>query len=183
MKLMLTSCGLESPHLMAEFLTLLPCTPQAARALFIPAAAVSCDAIEVLPKCLTDLYAAGIDKEHIVINDLHIPLTPAQLSCYDCVYIAGGDTFYLTQRLTEGSSEALSAYLTAGRGVVLGVSAGAMVFSRHIAAHLGVLPNELHVHSAHGTPNGALPSAGQPIFLTNTQGIVYSGAAEPRILS
>ena len=183
MKLMLTSCGLETPNIMEKFLSLLPCAPQEAKVLFLPAAAISCDAIEVLPKCLEDLYKADIPKENITIYDLHVPLTKAALSETDCIYIPGGNTIHLAKRLREGSSQVLLQYLHANRGVIVGVSAGSMVFSTHTPAALDILPNELHVHCSNGTQDGKLPPAHQPIFLSNVQAIVYEGNREPKILS
>ena len=183
MKLMLTSCGLETARLLREFLSLLPCAPQEARALFIPTAAIFCDAIEVLPKFLEDLSLAGIQKENITVHDLHIPLTEGDLSGFDSIYIPGGDTAYLVKRIAEGSAGALLSYLNKGSGVILGVSAGAVVFSAHVQAGLDLLPNELHVHCAVGSADGALPEAGTPVYLTNEQGILYRSGEAPPIIS
>ena len=40
-------------------------------ALFIPTAANTPDAIEVLPKCLNDLLKCGIPRENITVYDLY----------------------------------------------------------------------------------------------------------------
>ena len=118
MKLLLTSTGLDKPALRREFVRLLPCEAASARALFIPTAAVNCDAIEVLPKCLEDLYNIGILRENIAVYDLHEPMAEAEIAAFDCVYICGGNTKYLAKRVKEARfGEVLKAYLAAGRGL------------------------------------------------------------------
>ena len=54
MRVMLTSCGLETKKIEESFLEFLGKVPEQANALFIPTAANNPDAIEVLPKCITD---------------------------------------------------------------------------------------------------------------------------------
>lgn len=71
MRVMLTSCGLETERLKACFLSLLGKAPEHAKALFIPTAAIDADAISVLPKCMNDLLRCGIPKENIRVFDLH----------------------------------------------------------------------------------------------------------------
>lgn len=181
MKLLLTSTGLENPVLLRAFVRLLPCRAANARALFIPTAAVNCDAIEVLPKCLEDLYNAGIRRENITIYDLHMPMTQREIAAFDCIYLCGGDTKYLTGRVKEARfGEALRAYLAAERGVVLGVSAGSMIFSAAQGAGIDLLPQALHVHCPQGSPQGALPL--EDIHLSNAQGILFEGESAPYIL-
>ena len=55
MKVMLTSCGLETKKIGDAFLEFLGKVPKEANALFIPTAAIDADAIEVLPKCMNDI--------------------------------------------------------------------------------------------------------------------------------
>lgn len=181
MKLLLTSTGLENPVLRRAFVRLLPCEAANARALFIPTAAVNCDAIEVLPKCLEDLYDIGIGRENIVVSDLHTPMTEQEIAAYDCVYLCGGDTKYLAKRVKEARfGEVLKAYLAAGRGAVLGVSAGSMIFSAAQDAGIDLLPQALQVHCQQGAVDGALPP--DEVRLTNTQGILFEGENAPFIL-
>ena len=181
MKLLLTSTGLENPALRRAFVRLLPCETARARALFIPTAAVNCDAIEVLPKCLEDLYGIGIRRENIVVYDLHEPMTEAEIAAYDCVYLCGGDTKYLAKRDKEARFGAvLRAYLAAGRGAVLGVSAGSMIFSAAQDAGIDLLPQALQVHCQQGSADGALPP--DEVRLTNAQGILFEGENAPFIL-
>ena len=60
MRVMLTSCGLETQKIKDCFLTMLGKEGAKAKALFIPTAAIDADAIEVLPKCMNDLLKCGM---------------------------------------------------------------------------------------------------------------------------
>ena len=147
MNLLLTSCGLETGAIEKLFLEMLPKAPEEVRALFIPTAAIDPDAIEVLPKCLRDLLKCGIRRENIRVYDLHEPLGGALTGRWDVVYLCGGCTEYLLRRINEGEFRGqLLEFLSAG-GVVLGVSAGSVIFSASLPENLGVLRCPLDVHS------------------------------------
>ena len=60
MKVLLTSAGSENKRIEETFLALTGKKPEDIKAVFIPAAAIDADAIEVLPKCLHDLLDCGI---------------------------------------------------------------------------------------------------------------------------
>ena len=70
MRVMLTSCGLETKKIEEALLEFMGKAPEQAKALFIPTAAIDADAIEVLPKCMNDLLKCGIPKESIRVFDL-----------------------------------------------------------------------------------------------------------------
>ena len=67
MRVMLTSCGLETEQIKEHFLGMLGKEPADTKALFIPTAAINADAIEVLPKCMNDLLKCGIPKDNISV--------------------------------------------------------------------------------------------------------------------
>ena len=146
MNLLLTSCGLETPAITDTFLRMLPKAPSETRALFIPTAACNPDAIEVLPKCLHDLLKIGIPRENITVHDLHDPIEEPLSAQWDAVYLCGGDTRYLLRRINEsGFRERLLQLISEG-GVVLGVSAGSLIFADNLPENLGLLPCPLDVH-------------------------------------
>lgn len=80
MNLLLTSCGLETETIRQAFLQMLRKPAGQTKALFIPTAANSPDAVEVLPKCLGDLLRCDIPRENIRVYDLHDPLEPDWIS-------------------------------------------------------------------------------------------------------
>ena len=146
MRLMLTSCGLETEKIKAHFLEMLGKDPGDARALFIPTAAIDADAIDVLPKCMDDLLKCGIPKENIRVFDLHADMPAEELKAFDVVYFCGGRTAYLLERINDsGFRETLLSYIREN-GFVIGVSAGSIIFANNLPGNLGLVDTKLDVH-------------------------------------
>ena len=101
MRIMLTSCGLETEQIKKHFLGMLGKEPADTKALFIPTAAINADAIEVLPKCMNDLLKCGIPKDNISVFDLHRNMPIDELKTFDVVYLTGGWTSYLLERIND----------------------------------------------------------------------------------
>ena len=109
-------------------------------------AAISPDAVGVLPKCLNDLRKCGIARENICVCDLHDEVEGELSGAYDVIYLCGGDAKYLLKRVRErGSDRKLLSFVRQG-GVVVGVSAGSMIFADDMPENLGLLPCALDVH-------------------------------------
>ena len=82
------------------------------KALFIPTAAIDPGAIAVLPKCMNDLLKCGIPEENITVFDLHTGMDLDTLRQYDVVYLCGGRTAYLLERVNQtGFRESLLSYI------------------------------------------------------------------------
>lgn len=146
-----------------------------AKTLFIPTAAINAAAIMVLPKCINVLLKCGIRSENIKVYDMHQRMDVEELSCYDIVYLCGGNTQYLLQRINETEFyKALVAYIKAD-GVVLGVSAGSIIFANNLPGNLDLLDVKLHVHCESSEEKGRLsPLSKDTICLTNTQAFVIT---------
>lgn len=146
MNVLLTSCGLETKTIEAAFMAMLPKPLESIKAMFVPTAAISPDAIEVLPKCLNDLLKCGIKRENICVYDLHEPMGETALKLYDVIYLCGGDSEYLLKRINEsGFDKGLEKFMEQG-GIVVGVSAGSVIFAGNIENNLGLLKCDLSVH-------------------------------------
>ena len=146
MNVLLTSCGLETAAIKKAFLSLLHKEPSQAKAVFIPTAAISPDAIEVLPKCLNDLLKCGITRENIFVYDLYDAVDTDFSEAYDIIYLCGGDPNYLLRRVREqGFDETLNRFIEHG-GIIVGVSAGSIIFADNIQNNLGLLRCALKVH-------------------------------------
>lgn len=147
MRVMLTSCGLETEQLKEHFLRMLGKDPADTKALFIPTAAIDADAIEVLPKCMNDLLKCGIPKENVRVFDLHQNMLNDELKAYDVVYLTGGRTSYLLDRINDtGFRDTLLTYIW-NNGFVIGVSAGSIIFANNLPGNLELLDTNLGVHS------------------------------------
>ena len=150
MRVMLTSCGLETGKIKDHFLEMLGKDPCETLALFIPTAAIDADAVAVLPKCMDDLLKCGIPKENIKVFDLHINIPEDELKAFDVIYLCGGRTSYLLSRINDtGFRNSLLSYIR-DNGFVIGVSAGSIIFANNLPDNLGLVDTKLDVHCEQG---------------------------------
>ena len=172
--ILLTSCGLETKVIEDAFLKMLPKSANEIKALFIPTAAVFPDAISVLPKCLNDLLKCGIKKENIDVYDLHKKKTAIN---YDVIYLCGGSPQYLMERINEiGFDSEIKSHIE-NEKIVVGVSAGSMVFANNVENSLGLLPYSLAVHCSPDvcdTPGIICNKSKDRILLGNKQAIIFT---------
>ena len=173
MRVMLTSCGLETEQIKEHFLRMLGKEPAETKALFIPTAAIDADAIEVLPKCMNDLLKCGIPKDNISVFDLHQNMPVDELETYDVVYLTGGRTSYLLERINDtGFRDSLLTYIR-DNGFVIGVSAGSIIFANNLPGNLGLLDTKLDVHCETSSYTGkVLFSLIKNMKLSNTAAII-----------
>ncbi len=179
MRVLLTSAGLETEEIKEYFVRVIGKNMPEVKALFIPTAAVDAGAIAVLPKCMNDLLKCGIQNENIKVFDLHRGMELSEIQQYDVVYLCGGDTFYLLERVNEtGFNTTLMEYIREN-GVVIGVSAGSLIFANNIAGNLGLINTRLDVHCPDGETRGkvAYPLKDN-VRLTNTSALVIHGFPE-----
>lgn len=169
MRVLLTSAGLETKEIQDYFVGLMDRDMVSVKALFIPVAAVNAGAIAVLPKCMNDLLKCGVQEENIKVYDMHEGMGIEELRQYDMVYLCGGETRYLLQRINDtGFGKSLMEYIHAD-GVVLGVSAGSLIFANNIPDNLGLIDTKLDVHCATGELRGkVLYPLKDNLRLTNT---------------
>lgn len=173
MRVLLTSAGLETEEIKEYFVNMIGRDMSLVKALFIPTAAIDAGAIEVLPKCMNDLLKSGIQNKNIKVFDLHIGMEIDELRQYDVVYLCGGDTTYLLERVNAtGFNTTLMEYIRTN-GMVIGVSAGSLLFSNNLVGNLGLINTRLDVHCPEGEKRGkvAYPLKDN-IRLTNTCALV-----------
>ena len=154
MRVLLTSAGLETEEIKEYFVDMIGKDMSSVKALFIPTAAIDADAIGVLPKCMNDLLKCGIQNKNIKVYDLHIGMDFDELRQYDVVYLCGGSTAYLLDRINStGFNTTLMEYIQ-DNGLVIGVSAGSLIFSNNLPGNLGLIDTKLDVHCAEGEKRG-----------------------------
>lgn len=179
MRVLLTSAGLETRKIQDYFMSMVDCPMESVKALFIPVAAIDAGAIGVLPKCMNDLIRCGIKEENIIVYDMHENMELASLRQYDIIYLCGGSTAYLLRRMNEtGFNKRLMDYIHEN-GVVLGVSAGSLVFANNLPQNLGLINTNLDVHCTEGEPIGkvSVPLKSN-IRLTNTSALAINGSLD-----
>jgi Peptidase E len=175
-KILLTSAGFETKHIIEVFHGLFDKKPAEIKALFIPTAANSQSGIEFLPKCMNDLIKAGILSEYICVFDLHRNMDVDELLKYDVVYFTGGSSEYLLERINDtGFNKSLKQYIDKG-GVYVGVSAGSIVAVNNLSDGLNLVNCTLDVHTSSGTEVGLINTDENPhIDLTDENVILILG--------
>lgn len=173
MRVLLTSAGLETEEIKECFMGMAGKDMSLVKALFIPTAAIDAGAIEVLPKCMNDLLKCGILDKNITVYDLHAGMEIEELQQYDVVYLCGGNTHYLLERVNDtGFNKSLMEYIK-GNGLVIGVSAGSLIFSNNLCDNLGLIDTKLDVHCTTGEKRGKLAyPLKNNVRLTNTCALV-----------
>ncbi|HPF87269.1 MAG TPA: Type 1 glutamine amidotransferase-like domain-containing protein [Candidatus Limiplasma sp.] len=179
MRVLLTSAGLETQEIQARFTEIMHKDMALVKALFIPTAAINAGAIEVLPKCMHDLLKCGIREQNITVYDLHAGMKIEALRQYDVVYLCGGDTRYLLERINDtGFNATLTVYIRQG-GFVIGVSAGSLIFANNLTHNLGLIDTKLEVHCAQGEKRGTVkPPLKRTMQLTNTSALFIHDLAD-----
>ena len=173
MRVLLTSAGLETEEIKEYFEKMLGKDVSTVKALFIPTAAINAGAIEMLPKCMNDLLKCGIQNINIKVFDLHTGMDIAELHKYDVVYLCGGDAAYLLERVNAtGFGATLLEYIKQD-GMVIGVSAGSLLFSNNLVENLGLIDSRLDVHCPDGEARGKVEyPLKDNMRLTNTCALV-----------
>lgn len=89
------------------------------------------------------------------------------------VYLCGGNTHYLLERINATRfNQSLMDYIN-DNGLVIGVSAGSLIFSNNLDNNLGLIDTKLDVHCITGERRGKLSyPLKNNIKLTNTCALV-----------
>ena len=176
MKALLTSAGFAGDALTTRFLAMTEKKAVDVRVVFVPTAAITPDAIAMLPKCMNDLLSAGIPKENVTVYDLHRAMRWAELRAYDAIYFCGGDAEYLMRRINDSGFRNRLLRFIRSNGVYVGVSAGSCVAAGNVRRGLKFLAATIHVHQEKGSRAGLLATEGRdPVYLTDKQAIIIDG--------
>ena len=173
-KILLTSTGFENDNIKNKFLELLNCDVSKAKILFIITAANDPGAVRILSKCLADLTNCNIPDENITIYDMHKLLTQDEINKYNAIYVCGGNTKYLVDRISEINFKPLLDRYIENGGIYIGVSAGSIAASGNYQNSLCLIKNNLDVHCENGTENGVI-TTDNDILLTDNQAIFING--------
>lgn len=182
MKVLLTSAGFENAKVSDVFMGLLTKDPKDSTVVFIPTAANSAASIAMLPKCMNDLLRIGINPSNITVYDLHYKMKYRVLKDYDAVYVCGGSTDYLLQRVNKtGFRQVLLRYIQQD-GVYVGVSAGSYIAANNVKRNLGVFDKMLAVHCEQGEPAGIANAAKDRISLTDKQALLIRNSNDISVI-
>ncbi len=175
-KLLLTSSGFDNKKIEQKFLELINKPVEEIRVLFIPTAAISEAQKAIIPLCRKDLLNAGILDNNIETFNLDRLMTGEEICTYNGIYVCGGDTQHLLDRMNENRfKQNLNNFLESG-GVYVGVSAGSIVMAENLENNLSCLNCKLKVHGKTGSLCGPIIERNkQTIELTDNQAILING--------
>lgn len=174
-KILLTSAGFQNKRIEEKFLELVGIPSGKIKALFIPTAAITEEQKLFVPKCKNDLLNAGVLEQNIFSYDLDRKMSPDEICGFHAIYVCGGTTQYLLDKMNEVEFQTrLKAFFDHG-GVYIGVSAGSIVMAENYTKSLGYIHCTLHVHVHHGAPCGRVETSHCPdVQLTDNQAILIA---------
>lgn len=172
-KIVLTSTGFTNKNIEKKFLELVKLPSDKIKAMFIPTAAITEDAKEVVPLCKEDLLIAGILESNIVAYDLDRIISCDEICNFNIIYVCGGTTEYLLDRMNYVKFNIpLKKFLDNG-GVYIGVSAGSVALAQNLPENLGYINCILNVHQEEGIDTRHCPT----IKLTDNQAIIIEDSS------
>ena len=174
-KIMLTSTGFNNKNIKERFLELVNIPADKIKVIFIPTAAITEEAKEIIPICKNELLNAGILENNIYTYDLDRIMSSNEICNFNAIYVCGGDPQHLLNKMNKTEFYLpLKKFLDNG-GVYLGVSAGSIVLSKNLSNNLEYINCTLSVHSNEGTECGDINANDCPkIKLTDNQAIVIT---------
>lgn len=127
MKLLLTSAGFLNKEVSDTFLSLLNKPAGQIHIIFIPTASRTEEELKHVEKSRQELVDLGITK--ITTLNLDRKVTAEEIDNADAIYVCGGNTFYLLQKIRESGLDQLLPHFG---GLYVGVSAGSIVVGPNI---------------------------------------------------
>lgn len=168
-RLLLTSAGFENPEFAELFLNEVGIPANQVKVLFIPTAAINDDAKKVLPKCYEDLTNCGVLPENITVYDLDRTLTVEEISEQHAIYVCGGSTEYLLERMNAINFSNMLEIAFEHNLIYIGVSAGSIVCGKNLPQNLCYFNKMIGVHCEEGRYGEDF------VHLTNQQAIWIHG--------
>ena len=127
MKLLLTSAGFLNKEVSDTFLSLLNKSTGQIHVVFIPTASRTEHELRYVEESRQELVDLGITN--ITTLSLDRKVTAEEINSADAIYVCGGNTFYLLQKIRESGLDQL---LPSFGGLYVGVSAGSIVVGPNI---------------------------------------------------
>lgn len=125
--ILLTSTGLEHKVVADKFLSIIPKDANELKILFIPTASRTEEEMFFVRKSLNELLQVGINNNNVTWFDPDDVSTHLDSTEIDCVYVCGGNTFYLLKKLREsGYLAKIQKWVNEGM-LYIGASAGSVI--------------------------------------------------------
>ncbi len=144
MKLLLTSGGLTNQKIKHHFLKLVDKPIPKIKVIFIPTASSrTTEELEYVKQSKRELLDLGINPKNIITLHLDKPVSYLTIKDGDVMYVCGGNTFYLLDRIRKTSfDKTIKKFINDGK-LYLGVSAGSIIVGPDISIALPYDENDV----------------------------------------
>lgn len=142
---MLTSSGLENKVLKDKFLELVDKPAADIKVLFVPTAANVQENTSYVDKDKKDILKIGITSENFIEYDLDKDVSNISLDEIDVIYVEGGNTFYLLDKVRKTGFDKKIKEMVEKGVVYVGVSAGSILVGPNIGLAGPFDPNDFGV--------------------------------------
>ncbi|MCL2604585.1 MAG: Type 1 glutamine amidotransferase-like domain-containing protein [Defluviitaleaceae bacterium] len=115
-----------------RFLSMLEKPAAQTRVLFIPTAAHRFEYYPAAGACFAELLSAGIMPNNIKIHDIDGTLTLEEAMAFDVIYVTGGNTRHLLNRIKEFKFDEIIKQMVYANKVYVGASAGSLIATPNI---------------------------------------------------
>ena len=131
-KLILTSSGLDNKKVQGEFLKLLEGKPDQTKVLIIFGVRTK-EEMNYVGGSRQELTNLGILKENIIHANISTDISGKDFKeSFDVVYVCGGNTYYILDRLRKTGFDKLIKKLVEKNKIYIGVSAGSIIAGPNI---------------------------------------------------
>lgn len=126
-KLFLTSAGFENPLVKKQFLKLIDKPPSEIKVIFVPTAARTRQELHYVKESKKELLSAGVRDPNIKTLKLNHKILYKEVASFDVIYVCGGNTFYLLDKVKKSGFDRVINRFVEERGLYVGVSAGSTI--------------------------------------------------------
>ncbi len=126
-RLLLTSTGLANKNIKDKFLEMIGKPVSKIKIVFVPAAARSAEELKHVNESKKELLDLGILGNNIKTVNLDKSVSFEIVADYDVIYVCGGNTFYLLERVRKSGFDKIIKEFVKTNKLYFGVSAGSIL--------------------------------------------------------
>ncbi|MFZ5364989.1 MAG: Type 1 glutamine amidotransferase-like domain-containing protein [Patescibacteria group bacterium] len=131
-KLLLTSTGLANQNITNQFLQIIDKPVSQIKIIFVPTASRSEEELKYVDESKKELLDLGILENNIKILNLDKPVSFQEVEDFDVIYVCGGNTFYLLNKVRETGFDKVIIEFAKTDKLYFGVSAGSILVCPNI---------------------------------------------------
>jgi len=131
-KLLLTSTGLANQNITNQFLQIIDKPVSQIKIIFVPTASRSEEELKYVDESKKELLDLGVLENNIKTLNLDKPVLFQEVEDFDVIYVCGGNTFYLLNKVRETGFDKVIIEFAKTDKLYFGVSAGSILVCPNI---------------------------------------------------